>query len=293
MPKKKQAAKTEVNTASERVIATPTRFALSNCLYVQEVGRLKSLKPHLSARENLNSYLFLIVLSGEGSVNYRGETHQMSFGNCALIDCRQKYYHISSREKPWELMWVHFNGYEAAAFYEQFTRINPGGIFRSSNVYNYKRPLEEILRLNKNHDNMTELLSNKYITDIITQCCLDSQYDMEEPGNTIKNRLSEIREYLNENYTRKILLDELAEEFYVSKFHLSREFKDEYDITIGNYLLNLRIGKAKELLRFTQMPIEEIAAECGISDTSYFTKVFRKSEGMTALDYRHKWGSVV
>ena len=293
MPKKKRVAKTEINTASERVIATPTRFALSNCLYVQEVGRLKSLKPHLSARENLNSYLFLIVLSGEGSVNYRGETHQMSFGNCALIDCRQKYYHISSREKPWELMWVHFNGYEAASFYEQFTRINPGGIFRSSNVYNYKRPLEEILRLNRKRDNMTELLSNKYITDIITQCCLDSQYDTEESDNTIRNRLTEIREYLNENYARKILLDELAEEFYVSKFHLSREFRNEYDITIGNYLLNLRIGRAKELLRFTQMPIEEIAAECGISDTSYFTKVFRKSEGMTALDYRHKWGSVI
>ena len=217
----------------------------------------------------------------------------MSFGNCALIDCRQKYYHISSREKPWELMWVHFNGYEAASFYEQFTRINPGGIFRSSNVYNYKRPLEEILRLNRKRDNMTELLSNKYITDIITQCCLDSQYDTEESDNTIRNRLTEIREYLNENYARKILLDELAEEFYVSKFHLSREFRNEYDITIGNYLLNLRIGRAKELLRFTQMPIEEIAAECGISDTSYFTKVFRKSEGMTALDYRHKWGSVI
>lgn len=293
MPRRQNENKTEINTSSERVIVTPTRFALSSCLYVQEVGRLKSLKPHMSARENLDSYLFLIVLSGEGNVNYKGETHQMSFGNCALIDCKQKYYHISSRERPWELMWVHFNGERAASLYEQFMRINPKGIFRSSNVHNYKRPLEEMLRLNSEHDNLTEIMSNKYITDIITQCCLDSQYETNESDNSLKSKLPEIREYLNENYTNKILLEEIAAEFYVSKFHLSREFKNEYDITIGNYLLNLRIGRAKELLRFTRMPIEEIAGECGISDTSYFTKVFRKSEGMTALEYRHKWGSVV
>lgn len=293
MSKRKVKKNAEVNTSSERVIVTPTKFAQSSCLYVQEVGRLKSLKPHISERESLDSYLFLIVLSGEGSVNCRGETHRMSFGNCALIDCRQKYYHISSAERPWELMWVHFNGNKASSLYEQFIRINPKGVFRSSNVHNYKRPLEEMLRLNREHDNLTEIMSNKYLTDIITQCCLDSEYDAEEPDDSLKRKLPEIREYLNENYTRKILLEELAEEFYVSKFHLSREFKNEYDITVGNYLLNLRIGRAKELLRFTSMPIEEIAAECGINDTGYFTKIFRKSEGMTALQYRHKWGSVV
>lgn len=284
---------TEINTSSERVLASPTRFALKNCLYVQEVGRLKSLKPHVSSRDSLESYLFIIVLSGEGSINYKGLSHQMSFGNCALIDCRQKYYHISSKDKPWELMWVHFNGNMASSMYEQFTRINPSGVFRSSNVHNYKRPLEEMMRLNKEHDEMTEIMSNKYITDIITQCCLDSQYEETESDNSLKGKLPEIREYLIENYTHKILLEELAEEFYISKYHLSREFKNEYDITIGNYLLNLRIARAKELLRFSAMPIEEIAGECGISDTSYFTKVFRKSEGMTALEYRHKWGSVV
>lgn len=293
MSSKKKNANREINTSSERVLATPTKFALNSCLYVQEVGRLKSLKPHMSQRENLDSFLFLIVLSGEGSVNYRGTTYPMAFGNCALIDCKQKYYHISSKDKPWELMWVHFNGSRAASLYEQFIRINPNGVFRSSNVHNYKRPLEEMFRLHTVHDNMTEIMSNKYITDIITQCCLDSQYEEIESDNSIKVKLSDIKDYLNENYTHKILLEDLSEEFYVSKYHLSREFKNEYDITIGNYLLNLRIGRAKELLRFTAMPIEEIAAECGISDTSYFTKVFRKSEGMTALEYRRKWGSVM
>ena len=291
--RKKKTKSTEISTSSERVLATPTKFASANCLYVQEVGRLKSLKPHISARDSLDSYLFLIVLSGEGNVNYKGEDHQMSFGNCALIDCTRKYYHISSKDKPWELMWVHFNGNSAKSLYEQFIRINPSGVFRSSNVHNYKRPLEEMMRLNKEHDNMTEILSNKYITDIVTQCCLDSQNELTASDNSLRGKLPEIREYLIANYTQKILLEELADEFYISKYHMSREFKNEYDITIGNYLLSLRIARAKELLRFSSMPIEEIAAECGISDTSYFTKVFRKSEGMTALEYRHKWGSVV
>ena len=53
-----------------------------------------------------------------------------------------------------------------------------------------------------------------------------------------------------------------------------------------------RITYAKELLRFTNMRIEEIGNLCGIEDSSYFNKVFRKFEGMTASDYRKKWRGI-
>ncbi len=55
-------------TDSVRMLHTPGEFARKNLLYVQEVGRLKSLRAHKSQRENLNSYLFFGVESGEGTV---------------------------------------------------------------------------------------------------------------------------------------------------------------------------------------------------------------------------------
>lgn len=63
--------KTSEVTNTRRVINTPSSFIKSNFLYIQEAGYLKSLRPHLSRRSGLSSYLFLIVLSGSGSVSYR------------------------------------------------------------------------------------------------------------------------------------------------------------------------------------------------------------------------------
>ena len=58
---------------------------------------------------------------------------------------------------------------------------------------------------------------------------------------------------------------------------------------MGNYLTSLRITKAKEMLRFSDLQIETIARNCGIEDNSYFNKVFQKAEGITAREYRQKW----
>ena len=81
----------------------------------------------------------------------------------------------------------------------------------------------------------------------------------------------------------------IADEFFISKYHMSREFKKAYGITIANYIIAKRITHAKELLRFTYMQIEEIGRICGIEDSSYFNKVFSKFEGMTASEYRVRW----
>lgn len=278
-------------STSDRVIATPTKFAQNNYFYVQEVGRLKSLVPHLSRRQNLNSFLFFIVLSGEGIVTYDEQVFYLKQGDCAFIDCSRNYSHISSENDPWELMWVHFNGAKAQEFYQQYLKIAGLVIFRSVSIVPYEQALSALLRINKERSTITELQSNKYITDIITQCILEAKPEDKLLDNSMSVKLHQVRSYIDTNFTNRISLEDLAELFFISKFHLSREFKKAYGITIGTYLQSCRMGLAKQLLRFSSKPIEEIAISCGIPDTSYFTKVFKKSEQMTALEYRRKWGA--
>ncbi len=278
---------------SDRIIATPTKFAQNNFFYVQEVGRLKSLVPHLSKRQNLNSYLFFIVLSGKGTVTYKGQSFSLEQGSCAFIDCSQNYSHISSESSPWELMWVHFNGTKASAFYQQYIRLSGNGVFQTVSITPYEQALSSLLKIHKERSTTTELASNKYIVDIITLCFFEIKREDSIPDNSTSMKLSQVRSYMDTNFTKKLKLSDLEEMFFISKFHLSREFKKAYGITIGAYLLNCRIGLAKQLLRFSSKPIEEIAILCGIPDTSYFTKVFRKAEQMTALEYRKKWGTSV
>ena len=105
----------------------------------------------------------------------------------------------------------------------------------------------------------------------------------------MREKLYQILAYINEHFDESVNLDSLANRFYVSKYHLSREFKKEFNQTIIQYLLNKRITYAKELLRFTDMSIGEIAQKCGIGDMNYFNKVFRKVEGSTASEYRRRW----
>ncbi len=115
----------------------------------------------------------------------------------------------------------------------------------------------------------------------------------KNPGHNqvtgMREKLYQILAYINEHFDESVNLDLLANRFYVSKYHLSREFKKEYNQTIIQYLLNKRITYAKELLRFTDMSIGEIAQKCGIGDMNYFNKVFKKVEGSTASEYRRRW----
>lgn len=75
---------------SSRIIYTPSTFARTSLLHLQEVGSLQAVHPHISQRENLVSFLCFIVLSGEGELSYEGQTYQLHAGDCVFIDCRKR-----------------------------------------------------------------------------------------------------------------------------------------------------------------------------------------------------------
>jgi YesN/AraC family two-component response regulator len=76
---------------------------------------------------------------------------------------------------------------------------------------------------------------------------------------------------------------------------MSRLFKEQYGFSINDYVIHLRITKGKRLLRFgtnedgNSMTIEQICTECGISDPNYFTRLFKKVEGISPSEYKKLW----
>lgn len=101
--------------------------------------------------------------------------------------------------------------------------------------------------------------------------------------------LSSIKTYLDELYAEKIVLDNLVERFFINKFYMTKIFKEKYGTTIVNYLIFKRIIKAKQLLRFTDMTIDEIRAEVGMDSANYFSRAFHKVEGISPSEYRKQW----
>lgn len=275
-------------SSSNRILSTPSSYAREHYLYVQEIGTLQSLEPHISKRQNLNSFLFLVVLDGEGTLNYCGTRHRISAGDCALINCARPYSHESSAAHPWSLKWVHFNGSEASYYYDYFISRENSYLFRPRSILPFTDVLDQLYLCQQNKNPLMELTSNKYLTDIITLCFTENE-SLKLGEYTIPDKLKQIHEYISENYFRKISLEDLADRFFISKFHLSREYKKIYGTTLGNALTNLRLSHAKSMLRFSDDSVDTIAISCGFQDTGYFIKVFKKAENMTPLQYRKKW----
>lgn len=276
-------------TESYRILCTPSTFAKNTLFYIQEIGKLKSLKSHTSKRESLDSYLYIIVKSGSGLFTYEGRTYTVNSGNHIFIDCKRPYSHQSSHTDPWELVWVHFNGVLMKQYFDYYTNKNTSPLCKMENTLELNNILEELMTVASNKGTKSEIISSNLLNNLITLILVPATSPVNNsPSNTI-DKIRQIKDYLDSNFQKKIHLDMIVEDFYISKYHMSREFKKAYGITIANYVIAKRITYAKELLRFSDIKIEKIGRICGIEDNSYFNKVFRKCEGMTATDYRIKW----
>ncbi len=115
---------------------------------------------------------------------------------------------------------------------------------------------------------------------------------VSESGNssvkevTTKN-IKAIIDYINENYMNNITIDELAETVNLSKHYFMRFFKRYMGMTCIEYINDYRLNIASNLLLTTRVQITEVAASIGITNLSYFNRIFKKKFHMTPKEYRN------
>lgn len=272
---------------SERILVTPSAYTRKHYLYVQETGTLTSTEPHLSRREELDSYLFFIVTRGSGVVTIKEEIFPVKTGDCIWLNCLTPYSHTNNPKDPWTLQWVHFNGSQLASFYRLFGEKGGTPVYTPDSLAPYTELLQTIYHLQQSPDSLTDLLTHKYLTDLLARIFSDVFH--KSTAAAIPQKFLDIRDYIEANYAGRLTLDILAEHFYISKYHLHREYQKLFGTTITNAIAICRLSHAKQLLRFSGESIENIALVCGFQSASYFIKVFKKYENMTPLEYRHKW----
>ena len=91
---------------------------------------------------------------------------------------------------------------------------------------------------------------------------------------------------MQEHLAEEISLSVLSEEFHMNPQYISQLFKNEIGVGFLAYLTSIRMEKAKKLLLSTSLSIGEVAEQSGYGDYRVFTKVFKKSEGITPSQYR-------
>ncbi len=94
------------------------------------------------------------------------------------------------------------------------------------------------------------------------------------------------KEYMQNNYSRDISLDEVSQEVNISPYYFSKIFKEDTGEGFVEYLTRIRIDKAKELLTTTECSMKEICAMVGYADPNYFSRSFKKNVGVTPTEYK-------
>lgn len=106
--------------------------------------------------------------------------------------------------------------------------------------------------------------------------------------NSIHSTLQLAIDFIDENFTDQVTLEELAKHAFVSPYYLSRMFKKELGKNFVDYLNEKRIAEAKLRLENISLKTYEVAESVGISDAHYFSRLFKKYTGMTPTDYRNQ-----
>ena len=93
-----------------------------------------------------------------------------------------------------------------------------------------------------------------------------------------------------ENFRRDISLDDVSREVDISPYYFSKLFKQETGKNFIEYLTEIRLKNARELLQDSRLSIKEICAQSGYGDPNYFSRIFKKYEGVTPSEFRERLG---
>lgn len=114
---------------------------------------------------------------------------------------------------------------------------------------------------------------------------ITSATDYTKPSYT-SSKLWEVLDYVNYNYTKNITLKKMSKLYFINEKYLGKLLKAQYKMPFHEYLNNLRLKAAENLLKTTSKSIIEIAYDCGYQSVNYFNRRFYKKYNVTPSEYR-------
>ena len=211
---------------SSRILYTPSPFARSSLLHLQEVGSLSAIRPHTSKREKLQSYLCFMVEDGEGELVYEGKKYELRSGDVVFIDCRKAYSHSTGMNPNaglWSLRWCHFYGPSMPAIYAKYCERGGLPVIRGADVSvdlargadmgrrddvscgadvsQYAAILTDIYTLASSSDYIRDMRINGKLNDLLTLLMESSWHQGNSSNAPKKMDISIVKSFLDEHYS--------------------------------------------------------------------------------------------
>lgn len=273
---------TTIKDTSVFLLSKPSDFARHFLYYMIGLGHFYATEYYTEARPSnaYDSFLLMYILNGKLYAEEGGSGCEASAGSIVLIDCysRHRYRAIV----PTEFVYIHFDGNNARAFYEEITR-SRGRNFLNAHFEEQSEKLLHLCSSIESGEMPSEGDVSVLIHGILCELCEKSatEYSLRYSA-AVRN----IVRYIDENYASPIGIRDLSRKCNLSPQHMSRLFRKETGFSPYAYILEKRMHIARELLSFSDCTVEEVSDRVGYSSSVNFSNAFKKRYGLSPGQFR-------
>lgn len=273
-------------------------------LFLIHCGYHKCPPNYIFDHHELNEYHLHFVLNGKGTLIINENKYLVKKNDIFILPKNYIVKYYADSNDPWEYIWVTFDG-TLAETYLSHANITAKTPVVHSNISNetYLEYVDKILEAHEfNFSN--ELKRASFLFELLSTL-IESQNDIrscDSISNTINDNIniysnisSTVHSYVDaaidfivKNYTNTTVND-IANYIGINRSYLCTIFKKQLNISPQRYLLSFRMKKAEELIRTTQETICDIAKQVGYNDSLVFSKIFKKTYGLSPANYRNQF----
>src|SRR5580704_13427215 len=263
-----------------QIVSHALRLPVSELLFPTHIGGFNQAKYHfVERRHGTAQYILIICLAGRGSCRVGAKTWGLEEGHGIVLPPDTYHRYEADQEQPWTILWVHFVGNTAAAFGSALGVTLTEPRFWIGDLAVVIDAFEETYRY---------VLSGYTDRDLLGL----STSLAHLPG--LRRRLAEDRilrsiRYMRDNLAHPITLKDCAQSAGWSEAHFSSIFRRQTNLAPIRYLTRLKIHRACELLKTTDLSMQEIAREIGFEDQFYFSRLFHRHLRMAPTAYRREF----
>ncbi|WP_319468902.1 AraC family ligand binding domain-containing protein [uncultured Trichococcus sp.] len=240
------------------------------------VGYEKCQSRHRFGPSLRDNYIVHFVISGKGRYTVNDTTHHLGAGDFFLIRPNELVDYEADAEDPWEYYWIGFSGNKV----KEILHTNGIGVKDYTGQIDPKEALREKFESfmqSDFFDDSKKLANQALFYDIFSFFKIHSENIEMEVQITQRTKYSEaFLLYVENNYYREDLtIEEIAKSMYLHPSYFSQVIKEELGLNALKYLNLYRMNKASQLLKTTELSVEEIASAVGYQNRHSFSRAFK------------------
>jgi AraC-like DNA-binding protein len=227
--------------------------------------------------------VFQHTISGTGTLRYENRLIKLRPGESFLVLVPHNHCYWVEKGDKWEFFWISTNGTEALRIHEAVLNAHGPILHLKSNCID--KLASCVLRLVQGKAETPGEASA--IAYEAAMALYDGAFGPSERLLDSENAINRAMQYVSTNLGSQLPVDILAGVAGLSRAHFSRSFANLTGLAPAEYVMQQRMKRAAKLLTTNrELPVKEIAALVGMLDNNYFSKVFRRSYGVTPTEFR-------